>query len=1374
MTTINQLAVSNEQMLRTDAAIIGRVLLRREPTTDEVSKWAPQLSQVNGAKNLVLELIATEEFAAQQLNLRQTTARAYDAMMRRYDPGEPYDIDHWMQRQNLGEDLNHLLDRFASIYKSGYQADPCGSPVDPQQPIKALRDSAGNPLIFTIGNNRHLYLFKYDGNRWQQLDLSEALPTSAHAKVQSFDVRQNEKSGEISFTIAVSPRSGPPTSKLYLATHLSASLDAQGWLDALKNMEVCSGGPDGVVISHVDFGSNDGADLPLVIIGAAVKGTMNNYFFEARYPQHDWEFLRIPLEADTVLHSTPGQYRRPGLWSLYQVGPDVALTFTTLGDRFGKTINISYENLPAHVTTFVVAPGENPRVPDVFVGGDGISVYRSSNQNPETVLTSEQARGTTFLSVSRSEGAEHVWYTDASESLYYVSKLNGGEWGKPESFGPRLKSLAFVGGSMAPSLEVCAVTPSRALELWKCQQPGGSWQSKEIPTSAVWEEVPLTLTELNQAIHGSAPAFYFARDELYQMSSVEFYLKKVGLWSTENNDWQFEKGTLWDSAAGDIREGILQDLPRTAPENPKRNFDYVLKLDDADYRAIQPGHPDGAPVYIHAKFMPSKNCTDLVFWIFCPYNGAGILSIDGDNLDLTPLGIHEGDWEHFTIRVDNDSLEAISVYLSQHDSGGWLPIEQLERDSNNGRDILYSSLHGHAFYTKRGNNKTVFFDHLIVIGLVNHCSEGLRINTYEQGRTQLVSASFLGSDAPAEPRWLSLPWRWGRYFEFSKSDIKSVIENGLNNLEGPILSHIPTTDIVNQVISRVMSEVTKEEGWLGNEDYSVGPQAIKFKDNWFGDEDNIKTTQVESEIDPILEAPDTDNDGSLILDNYPDESLILVLSDIHIGDNSPTVWYQKEIHEKYLVGILEAAKHKAVREVVLLGDLVDFWTYPFDRRPPTFEQIAEANPNVFGPNGALAQLLDAKNGAVYYVVGNHDMGVTAEDVKKIKSPGGHSVRFYDEEYSPEIRGTGKIVMLHGHHYTMFNKFDPESPWNGLPVGHFITRMIATQWSKKLEPGQTVAQLPEQGAPNGINLIGVVQGLISHMGDISLSRALLDSVAKTTGVGKKDKILLPGNAHTNLQKVAAIYTDLWSEWVDSYGGGQVGLQYAAKAALADGLAYYLGFFAQQKAFEENADLVVMGHTHTPISGLNTSLVNYLNSGFECPSTPDMSKQPMSFLLLNVNSLSGEVFRVTENSRDPKKVSIVPYPAKHTSVVAGPSMDFSCYVIIDNSKGSVPLILKDEKIGHGYYVVRPPKNIPAGAKVYIWLQDFTGPHGADAWFEYAAPGKPTQRYTFDCPTGFYSNSCSGGDYFRTKSSDGSWGEPNVIAKKGHPFFVHFHTV
>jgi hypothetical protein len=101
----------------------------------------------------------------------------------------------------------------------------------------------------------------------------------------------------------------------------------------------------------------------------------------------------------------------------------------------------------------------------------------------------------------------------------------------------------------------------------------------------------------------------------------------------------------------------------------------------------------------------------------------------------------------------------------------------------------------------------------------------------------------------------------------------------------------------------------------------------------------------------------------------------VVISDVHIGTNYKTCWYQQSVHEPYMLALLDYILQNAnqgtnpVNRLVILGDLFDFWTYPPSMDPPTIDEILAANPNLFGPNRKFTQVVQALNGNVQYIHG---------------------------------------------------------------------------------------------------------------------------------------------------------------------------------------------------------------------------------------------------------------------------------------------------------------------------------------------------------------------------------------------------------------------
>jgi UDP-2,3-diacylglucosamine pyrophosphatase LpxH len=508
---------------------------------------------------------------------------------------------------------------------------------------------------------------------------------------------------------------------------------------------------------------------------------------------------------------------------------------------------------------------------------------------------------------------------------------------------------------------------------------------------------------------------------------------------------------------------------------------------------------------------------------------------------------------------------------------------------------------------------------------------------------------------------------------------------------------------------------------------------------------------------------------------------IVVLSDIHIGTNAPTVWYQKSFHEPFLSAALNYVIQNAatIQQLVLLGDVVDFWTYP-PNTMPKFTDIAQANPNIFGSNGLLSQALTALGGQVFYVNGNHDITLAQSDFNQIQNPQGYKIQVSPGYiYYPLGSNNPAIACTHGHIYTMFNAPYTSSNSNipPIPLGHFITRSVAYQRSQQLKPGQTVAQLSDSGDPDTWELVSAAISTIATdllnfsgskyaSGSLSLSKTLLDTMATATGIPRTQPILLPTGQTITFNQAEAIYANLFSEWVAKYG-----ITLAAKSAIADFNGTFIGWFAQKLAFEVGAQLVVMGHTHTPKLGLGPSLVNYVNCGFNCPSQADIGSKHPTFALLDIPTRTASVMQVVQNG---SSYSIQPYTASQEIITKG--LDYSSYVIIDNTKGAYQLTLTNSAASDGTYVVAPPATIAQGQSVTFWLQDDAGIFGSEGSVQYSyvdSSGKSQQlNLTFGCPTGFSSNYCSGANFY-CKSGSGDWGDLNDVsnATYDHPFFVRF---
>jgi UDP-2,3-diacylglucosamine pyrophosphatase LpxH len=354
---------------------------------------------------------------------------------------------------------------------------------------------------------------------------------------------------------------------------------------------------------------------------------------------------------------------------------------------------------------------------------------------------------------------------------------------------------------------------------------------------------------------------------------------------------------------------------------------------------------------------------------------------------------------------------------------------------------------------------------------------------------------------------------------------------------------------------------------------------------------------------------------------------LFFISDVHIGSNAPTNWYQDAVHGPFLETALAYIKadKESVRELVLLGDLFDQWMDPPEALPPDFQAIIKANPRIFGGlfngkqvAGALMEVLDALEGNVAYLNGNHDMYIAPADIAALKSPGGYTPRVINGFFYEPEECNSRLLCTHGHPYSMFSAPDLVSyptGFPGLPLGYFVTR-LSTLWSARhFTPEQpNIAYMKNGGNPHGLNFIdkaleGIIDAVVKEKGD--LADLMIDAFQDATNRETR-YFLMPDNSKVAIPQLLTIYKGLFKQYPQSTG---IPAQYFLKkdgetrlAALGEcDILNTLDSFARNLA--KDYRVVVMGHTHTPIDKYERFICPfrkslYSNSGFNCPSIPDM--------------------------------------------------------------------------------------------------------------------------------------------------------------------------
>ncbi|MCH8993157.1 MAG: hypothetical protein IIA44_15565 [Acidobacteria bacterium] len=122
----------------------------------------------------------------------------------------------------------------------------------------------------------------------------------------------------------------------------------------------------------------------------------------------------------------------------------------------------------------------------------------------------------------------------------------------------------------------------------------------------------------------------------------------------------------------------------------------------------------------------------------------------------------------------------------------------------------------------------------------------------------------------------------------------------------------------------------------------------------------------------------------------------IFISDFHLNSQqryqAGDAWFDPNIHQVRLINFLNnevIAKAKLIKDLILLGDIFDNWVCPVGDVPPTYDAIGK-------DNAAIIDVLDQvqkKGIGLYYINGNHDFDLTAEQVRAI-IPGIRPVRSY--------------------------------------------------------------------------------------------------------------------------------------------------------------------------------------------------------------------------------------------------------------------------------------------------------------------------------------------------------------------------------------------
>ena len=394
---------------------------------------------------------------------------------------------------------------------------------------------------------------------------------------------------------------------------------------------------------------------------------------------------------------------------------------------------------------------------------------------------------------------------------------------------------------------------------------------------------------------------------------------------------------------------------------------------------------------------------------------------------------------------------------------------------------------------------------------------------------------------------------------------------------------------------------------------------------------------------------------------------VAVISDVHTGKRNSAFgsgWFKGKYLEYLNIYLSKIAYDGNISRLVIVGDFFDIWLTPPEMKPyANVGEIIEAwSDAIFmAPLKKCIELCSE----VWYIPGNHDMGITQEDLNKLsvngktmilKSPGAYSTDCF---FGKDKSKTKTLYFEHGHAADLFNapveEADIENSLNGLPFGYYITRLAADidkfnlgkiykeaykgaiekymqmnqQNSKSIKSASSIELTSSNSNVIGKYFIELFVDIVVAMSNAKRSsdnKLTDDSEIKMLTEQKKVTIsMVKQNYHYLLKK----FQDLYKNPRDPDDPDKFH-RYYILAATKNGLSDYAKekfgkkktslWFKRWFTNEPAEKIVVMGHTHyyTKESVMNREISGiYVNTGCVC----DCNKHRMPSWVEIINTNNG---------------------------------------------------------------------------------------------------------------------------------------------------------
>jgi hypothetical protein len=205
----------------------------------------------------------------------------------------------------------------------------------------------------------------------------------------------------------------------------------------------------------------------------------------------------------------------------------------------------------------------------------------------------------------------------------------------------------------------------------------------------------------------------FAQAPAVSLDVIQKYTPTIYLHSYDKNhpmavEEFLSQNSMLDSSGNVLKSGLIPaDL--TTYSNSTNYLSFTNNTFPSATNDFESGDPivagatsgwgqSNAPIYV--KTIDYGTYIDLKFYMFYGINGfqtfqAGIIvnfKTQPYLFDWAKFALHEGDWEHVTVRISEDTTQLLGVFYSQHGKAQWVTNPSMDGT----HPIVYSAWDSHA------------------------------------------------------------------------------------------------------------------------------------------------------------------------------------------------------------------------------------------------------------------------------------------------------------------------------------------------------------------------------------------------------------------------------------------------------------------------------------------------------------------------------------------------------------------------------------------------------------------------------------------------------------------------------------------------------